>query len=172
MAEETKKPQPGAGLCPGYTISRAILSDAVALVRGDRMLSIERTPAMMTCWGYKDTEPEVGRGMMAKVTLDVLRTDVCVLTPVSRSSTVPSLARTSTTMPWRTSHSWFPTCSESIFRRLNRTWPSCTSGQDTSHFPFQGKSYSLAHPYRDHIHQFHSREALAFPKIRQVVATR
>lgn len=28
--------QPGSGLCPGYTISKAILSDATALVRGDR----------------------------------------------------------------------------------------------------------------------------------------
>jgi linoleate 10R-lipoxygenase len=35
---------PGAGLCPGYTISRAILSDAVALVRGDRFLTSEFTP--------------------------------------------------------------------------------------------------------------------------------
>ena len=43
MAEETKTPRPGAGLCPGFTISRAILSDAVALVRGDRLLSIECT---------------------------------------------------------------------------------------------------------------------------------
>ena len=43
MAEETKKPRPGAGLSPGFTISRAILSDAVALVRGDRQLSVECT---------------------------------------------------------------------------------------------------------------------------------
>ena len=43
MAEEAKPLIPGAGLCPGYTISRAILSDAIALVRGDRLLSVERT---------------------------------------------------------------------------------------------------------------------------------
>jgi linoleate 10R-lipoxygenase len=30
---------PGAGLCPGYTVSRAILSDAVSLVRGDRFMT-------------------------------------------------------------------------------------------------------------------------------------
>ena len=31
QAEEAKQPGAGAGLCPGYTISRAILADA-----GDR----------------------------------------------------------------------------------------------------------------------------------------
>ena len=41
MAEEAKKNMvPGSGLCPGYTISRAILSDAVALVRGDRFYTV------------------------------------------------------------------------------------------------------------------------------------
>lgn len=43
QAEEAKFPMPGAGLCPGYTISRAILSDAVALVRGDRFLTVDFT---------------------------------------------------------------------------------------------------------------------------------
>lgn len=43
QAEETKKPMPGAGLCPGYTISRSILADAVCLTRGDRFLTIEFT---------------------------------------------------------------------------------------------------------------------------------
>jgi linoleate 10R-lipoxygenase len=43
QAEQAKKPQPGAGLCPGFTISRAILSDAVALTRGDRFLTVDFT---------------------------------------------------------------------------------------------------------------------------------
>lgn len=35
--EDTKPPLvPGSGLCSGLTIAKAILSDAVALVRGDR----------------------------------------------------------------------------------------------------------------------------------------
>jgi hypothetical protein len=35
--EEAKEPMiPGVGIAPTYTISRAVLSDAVALVRGDR----------------------------------------------------------------------------------------------------------------------------------------
>ncbi|KAF8265060.1 linoleate diol synthase [Lactarius quietus] len=44
QAEEAKKPVEGAGLCPGYTISRAILSDAIALTRGDRFLTADFTP--------------------------------------------------------------------------------------------------------------------------------
>lgn len=43
QAEETKEPMPGAGLCPGYTMSRAILADAVALTRGDRFMTIDFT---------------------------------------------------------------------------------------------------------------------------------
>ena len=41
QADESKPPIQGAGLCSGYTISRAILADAVALVRGDRFLTTE-----------------------------------------------------------------------------------------------------------------------------------
>ena len=38
----------------GYTISRAILSDAVALSRGDRFLTQDFTPYNMTAWGFAD----------------------------------------------------------------------------------------------------------------------
>ncbi|KAG8952208.1 hypothetical protein FRC04_004915 [Tulasnella sp. 424] len=54
QAEQTKVPGPGAGLCPGYTISRAILGDAVALTRGDRFLTTDMTPYNLTAWGYQD----------------------------------------------------------------------------------------------------------------------
>lgn len=75
QAEETKKKGPGAGLCPGYTISRAILADAVALTRGDRFLTIDFTRSYfvsidsfvecnavhstaynLTSWGYRDCQ--------------------------------------------------------------------------------------------------------------------
>lgn len=37
VTENAKEPMvPGVGIAPNYTISRAILSDAVTLVRGDR----------------------------------------------------------------------------------------------------------------------------------------
>jgi linoleate 8R-lipoxygenase / 9,12-octadecadienoate 8-hydroperoxide 8R-isomerase len=43
--EETKAPRtPGSGLCATYTISRAVLSDAVALVRGDRFYTVCSLP--------------------------------------------------------------------------------------------------------------------------------
>ncbi|GLB41098.1 putative animal haem peroxidase [Lyophyllum shimeji] len=56
QAEQCKEPGPGAGLCPGYTISRAILADAVALTRGDRYLTTEFTPYNCTAWGYNDCQ--------------------------------------------------------------------------------------------------------------------
>jgi linoleate 10R-lipoxygenase len=41
VAEEAKKPMvPGVGIAPTYTVSRAVLSDAVALVRGDRFYTV------------------------------------------------------------------------------------------------------------------------------------
>lgn len=52
MAEEAKVPDaPGSGLCPGFTISETILSDAVALVRGDRFYSVEYGPQSLTSFG-------------------------------------------------------------------------------------------------------------------------
>ena len=41
VAEEAKEARVvGQGLCPGYTISKTILSDAVALIRGDRFYTV------------------------------------------------------------------------------------------------------------------------------------
>ena len=47
--EDTKPPMvPGSGLCSGLTITRAILADAVALVRGDRLVELHLIPTLMT----------------------------------------------------------------------------------------------------------------------------
>lgn len=54
QAEATKPVVKGAGLCPGYTISRAILADAIALIRGDRYFTADFTPHNLTCWGIAD----------------------------------------------------------------------------------------------------------------------
>jgi hypothetical protein len=65
VAEDAKKPMaPGSGLCPGYTTSRAVLSDAVALVRGDRFYTKDYNPRTLTNWGYRlvDTDTEVDHG--------------------------------------------------------------------------------------------------------------
>lgn len=44
----------GNGLCTDYTISRAVLSDAVALIRGDRFYSVDYTPNSLTNWGFSE----------------------------------------------------------------------------------------------------------------------
>ncbi|KAK9241972.1 heme peroxidase [Lipomyces tetrasporus] len=60
VAEDAKPRQdPGSGLCPGYTISRVILADAVALVRDDRfytLLTEDCNSATMTNWGFNQIQ--------------------------------------------------------------------------------------------------------------------
>ncbi|KAJ7074134.1 linoleate diol synthase [Mycena amicta] len=56
QAECPKPLVEGAGLCPGYTISRAILADAIALTRGDRHFSYDYTPYNLTSWGFADCQ--------------------------------------------------------------------------------------------------------------------
>jgi len=71
QAEETKVPGPGAGLCPGYTISRAILADAVNLTRNDRFMTVDFNPFNLTSWGYQDCQydPQDGSygGLLTKL---------------------------------------------------------------------------------------------------------
>ncbi len=40
---------PGVGICPTFTISRAILSDAVVLVRGDRFYTVRFLSYELAC---------------------------------------------------------------------------------------------------------------------------
>ncbi|KAK4693634.1 linoleate 10R-lipoxygenase, partial [Lecanoromycetidae sp. Uapishka_2] len=55
VVEETKPSiRPGSGLSTDYTISRTILSDAVALVRGDRFYMVDNTPNSLTNWGFSE----------------------------------------------------------------------------------------------------------------------
>lgn len=65
VAEDAKEPlEPGSGLCPGFTISRTILADAVALTRGDRFYTVDYTPANLTNWGWSTvkSDPSVAQG--------------------------------------------------------------------------------------------------------------
>ncbi|THC88806.1 hypothetical protein EYZ11_011744 [Aspergillus tanneri] len=56
VVEEAKEPMvPGVGIAPSYTVSRAVLSDAVALVRGDRFYTIDYNSHNLTNWGYKES---------------------------------------------------------------------------------------------------------------------
>jgi len=67
QAEEAKVAMPGAGLCPGFTISRAILADAIALTRGDRFLTVDFTPFNLTSWGFNDCMYDKTDGSMGGI---------------------------------------------------------------------------------------------------------
>jgi hypothetical protein len=65
VVEDAKNPMaPGSGLCPGYTVSRAVLSDAVALVRGDRFYTKDYNPSTLSNWGYRlvDSDTDIDNG--------------------------------------------------------------------------------------------------------------
>ena len=60
VVEEPKLPFiAGAGLTPSFTISRAVLSDAVALVRGDRFYTIDYHPKKLTNWGFSEVASDI-----------------------------------------------------------------------------------------------------------------
>lgn len=59
VVEDAKKPMaPGSGLTPSFTVSRAVLSDAVALVRGDRFYTRDYNPRTLTNWGYAQADSD------------------------------------------------------------------------------------------------------------------
>ena len=61
IAEKTKPAMsPGSGLCAGFTITRAILCDAVALVRSDRHVMDDWNPGVVTNWGFKEVAIDLG----------------------------------------------------------------------------------------------------------------
>ena len=65
VCEDTKTIEvPGSGLCAGLTVAKAILSDAVSLVRGDRFYTIDNSPANLTSFGFSEiaSRPDVGFG--------------------------------------------------------------------------------------------------------------
>ena len=67
VVEDAKEAlSPGSGLAPPYTVSRAVLSDAVALVRGDRFYTTDYNPHTLTNWGFSEvaTDPAVNNGSM------------------------------------------------------------------------------------------------------------
>lgn len=71
---------PGSGICCGYTMTRAILGDAVALVRGDRFYTTDytrmsllnscpsiqahlySTASNLTVWGFQDCARDPNNG--------------------------------------------------------------------------------------------------------------
>jgi hypothetical protein len=75
MAECTKPPMAGSGVCPGQTTGRGILDDAVALVRGDRFLSYDFNSSTLTNWGaskISESAPGAYGGMLPTVLMNAL----------------------------------------------------------------------------------------------------
>ncbi|CAL1708758.1 unnamed protein product [Somion occarium] len=62
QAEDCMPLGPGSGICCGYTMTRAILGDAIALVRGDRFFTHDYTPANLTTWGFQDCARDPNNG--------------------------------------------------------------------------------------------------------------
>ncbi|KAF8662084.1 hypothetical protein AX16_001194 [Volvariella volvacea WC 439] len=46
----------------GYTMTQAVLADAIALVRGDRYYTTDFTPANLTTWGFQDCKRDPNNG--------------------------------------------------------------------------------------------------------------
>lgn len=71
MIEDTKPVRnPGVGLCPTYTVGRAVLADAVTLVRSDRFMTIDYNASTMTAWGMnevKGNSKTLGGSMLYKL---------------------------------------------------------------------------------------------------------
>ncbi|KAI1259137.1 heme peroxidase [Xylariaceae sp. FL1019] len=60
----------GSGICPTYTVGRAVLSDAVTLVRSDRFNTLDYTVSNLTSWGYNEVQEDpktMGGSMLYKL---------------------------------------------------------------------------------------------------------
>ncbi|KAJ6500909.1 heme peroxidase [Mycena sanguinolenta] len=60
---------PGLRFASGYTMMRAVLGDAISLVRGDRFYTTDYTAANLTTWGYQDCvrDPQNGGFVVPKL---------------------------------------------------------------------------------------------------------
>ncbi|KAJ6481195.1 heme peroxidase [Mycena vulgaris] len=62
QCEATMPLSPGVRFASGYTMMRAVLGDAIALVRGDRFYTTDFTPANLTVWGYQNCQRDSHNG--------------------------------------------------------------------------------------------------------------
>jgi linoleate 10R-lipoxygenase len=71
IIEDTKPPRsPGVGICPTYTVGRAVLADAITLVRSDRFLTLDYTVSNLTAWGMNEVQGDpktLGGSMLYKL---------------------------------------------------------------------------------------------------------
>ncbi|PPQ84052.1 hypothetical protein CVT26_013955, partial [Gymnopilus dilepis] len=64
QAESTMPLTDGSRFACGYTTTRAVLGDAIALVRGDRFYTSSFSPINMTTWGFYDCQRDMNNGGM------------------------------------------------------------------------------------------------------------
>ncbi|KAK0629535.1 heme peroxidase [Bombardia bombarda] len=60
----------GCGISPPYSLGRAVLSDAVTLVRSDRFNTLDYTVSNLTAWGYNEVQHDpltLGGSMLYKL---------------------------------------------------------------------------------------------------------
>ncbi|KAJ7469076.1 heme peroxidase [Mycena latifolia] len=62
QCEATVPLKPGVRFASGYTLMRAVLSDVVTLLRGDRFYTTDFTPRNLTVWGYQDCQRDPHNG--------------------------------------------------------------------------------------------------------------
>jgi len=62
QAESTIPLTNGFRFACGYTTTRGVLRDAIALVRGDRFYTSDFTTANLTTWGYLDCQRDMANG--------------------------------------------------------------------------------------------------------------
>jgi len=62
QAESTMPLTDGSHFACGFTTTRAILGDAIALLRGDRFYTSDFTPANLTTWGFNDCQRDMNNG--------------------------------------------------------------------------------------------------------------
>ncbi|RDB16366.1 Psi-producing oxygenase A [Hypsizygus marmoreus] len=62
QAESTMPLTDGSRFACGYTTTRGVLGDAIALVRGDRYYTSDFTPANLTAWGFQDCQRDMNNG--------------------------------------------------------------------------------------------------------------
>ncbi|KAF5370929.1 hypothetical protein D9615_009815 [Tricholomella constricta] len=62
QAESTMPLTDGSRFACGYTTTRGVLGDAIALVRGDRFYTSDFTPINLTTWGFHDCQRDMNNG--------------------------------------------------------------------------------------------------------------
>ncbi|KAG6905236.1 hypothetical protein DXG01_004057 [Tephrocybe rancida] len=68
QAESTMPLTDGSRFACGYTITRGVLGDTIALVRGDRSYTSDFTPLNLTTWGFYDCQRDMNNGGQGGIT--------------------------------------------------------------------------------------------------------